>query len=201
MEAIKKLKSEQYKIDRKVVDYSLGLLKPYYEHRREVVKDIPRFWAVVVGENEPLQPYITFEDSLAFDALKDVYIQWDPVDSRNFEIAFDFGDNPHFSAQVLSKRLVWNELSEEDGFYTSAQATNINWNDSSALPVQHTKGEDKSFFLWFAYTSTDDLEGRGENTAIAQLLVDEIYPSALEFYEVTQDDQDVAEEYDISDDE
>lgn len=216
---LRTLGEEQAHIDRQVLEYSIKLLRPYYEKRRPVLKDISRFWATVVCETEPLRPYILFEDSLAFDELVDLYVEYDPTDSRNFELTMEFNNNPHFNAQTLKKRFIWhegtkdkpsseetnieNKHSEDDkdtGYYVSPEPTKINWKSENNLGNAHTNGGEESFFTWFEYTTTDNEDDRSENTAIAQLIIDEVFPNAIDLYKSAQDDQDIAEEYDISDD-
>lgn len=215
---LRKLSEEQARIDRKVLEYSVQLLRPYYEKRRPVLRDINRFWATVVCETEPLRPYILFEDSLAFDELVDLYVDYDHADSRNFELTLVFNDNPHFSAQTLKKKFIWHEGTKDEssteentdkpndddekdtGYYISPEPTKINWKSAENLGNAHENGGEESFFTWFGYTTTDNEEDRTENTAIAQLIIDEIFPNAIDLYKSAQDDQDIAEEYDISDD-
>lgn len=178
------LKARQNIIDRQVIEYSLTLLKPFYEERRAALKKIPQFWAVVVGESDALNPYITFEDSRALEALKDFYIEWDSKDSRNFTLIFEFGANDLFGAQQIKKKCEWHDLNDEDGYYTSPDCLKLQCSEDS-------------LFRFFAYTADGDT--RDENTAIAQILASEVYPNALAIYEAAQDEPDVEEEYDISD--
>lgn len=201
---LKRLRIEQRLLDRQVMDYSIKILGPYYAKRRDAVRKIPKFWSSVIGETEPLRPYITYDDSLAFDTLNDFWIEWDLVDSRNVVLSFSFGDNPHFGPQTLTKRFVWREIVSEEGsesgegFYESDMATCIQLKSGVKLLEQHLQGGEESFFTLFGYTKTDKLADRQENTLIVQTLVDEIFPAAIDLYNELHEDQDIAEEYDIS---
>lgn len=203
---LKELRSEQRSLDRQIMDYSIKLLGPFYARRREAVRRIPKFWSSVIGETEPLRPYITFDDSLAFDSLEDFWIDWNSEDSQNVVLNFTFGDNPQFPPQTLTKSFIWRKIlheedsdGEEEGFYESDCVTHILLKPGVKLLEQHLQGAEESFFTLFGYTKTDKKADRKENTLIVQTLVDEIYPAAIDLYNEFQDDQqDIAEEYDIS---
>ena len=64
-------------------------LKPIYKKRREVVKTIPKFWAVAMVNNRELAPQVQHaDDQKALAALEDLWVEHDPVEPRAFTIEF-----------------------------------------------------------------------------------------------------------------
>lgn len=179
---MKGLVKEQNRIEDAVFDYSINLLRPFYEERRKIISEIPRFWPTVIDTCELLSDYLTYEDTEAIETLENIYISWE---NRDFTVEFTFGDNSYMPRQTVVKSLKYDSENEE---YTS-EPVDISWKQNRCLTDQQP-GREKSFFSWFKYSKDD------EGSEIARLLSEELYPPALQFWQESQREQE--SEWDIS---
>lgn len=185
---IEDLSKEQDEIDNRVARYSIELLQPFYKKRREELKahKCHDFWKTVFIESGLLDEYFNFDDTAAFESLKDVYIEWDLENYKNFELTMSFDDNKLFKAQTFRKNLVYHSEGDEE-YYTSPEPDKIELK---------TKLQEDSFFTFFEYTNSLRKKTRARIFEIASIIVSEIYPAALGLY--TPDADDLTDEYDIS---
>lgn len=180
---VKELVKEQSKVEDEIFDYSIKLLRPFYENRHEVISKIPRFWPTVIDTCELLSDYLTYEDTEAIETLEDIYITWM---NRDFNIEFVFGENNFMPSQKVLKSMKYDAENEE---YTS-EPVQISWKPNRDLTLERA-GRDKSFFSWFAYSKD------GEGSEIARILSEELYPPALQFWLEAEKEQE--SEWELSD--
>lgn len=190
MPGIDELLEEQNSAEEKIFEYSLTVLRPLYEKRQALVSTIPGFWSSVLEASELLAEYITYEDTEAIDSLKDIHIDWDADNVKNFTISLTFGDNSYLESTVLKKRFVYNADLQRH----VSEKVEISWKPGKNL-TNPRPGRDTSFFNWFAYEGTD--ENDDEGSEIAQIIRDDLYPHALDLYRNAQQDT-IEPEYDIS---
>lgn len=190
MLTIDELVKEQNDAEERIFEYSLTLLKPIYEKRRVLVSTIPSFWTAVLEASELLAEYITYEDTEAIDSLREVHIDWDTDNVKNFTISLGFDENPYFESTVLKKSFEYNSEFQRH----TSQKVDILWKQGKDL-TKPRPGRDTSFFNWFAYEGKE--EGDDDGAEIAQIIRDDLYPHALELYRNAQQDA-IEPEYDIS---
>jgi hypothetical protein len=175
--------------------YGIKLMKPIYDKRREVTRNIKMFWPTVIEMSELLAEYITYEDNILLNSLKDLYIEWDEDNVKNFNIHFEFEENDFLETLTFVKRFE-QKPDAEDGELISEPVA-ITWKKHKNL-TKPRADSDTSFFNWFNYTGS----GPGDykpGSVIALILSDELYPHAIKFYiEAISTDNQIEDEYDIS---
>lgn len=184
------LAKEQERIDSQIAKYSLGLLRPFYDKRRQLIgeNNCRDFWKRVFVDSALLDEYLSLDDAVALDELTDVFIEWDAEKVTDFTLLMSFDDNKLFDAITLRKRFVYHSEDDEE-FYTSPDVQEL------AYKGEPPASED-TFFSFFSYTSSPRKKIRQRVFDIASIILSEIYPAALGLYKPSPDD--VTDEYDIS---
>lgn len=170
-------------------------MKPIYEKRREVTKQINMFWPSVIEMSELLAEYVTYEDNILLNSLKDIFIEWDEDNVKNFTITFEFAENDFLETLVLKKRFE-QKPDDEEGELKS-EPVPITWKKGKNLTKPKANSE-TSFFNFFNFTGS----GPGDykpGSVIALIIAEELYPHAIKFYtEALSAENQVEDEYDIS---
>jgi len=170
-------------------------------------KGIPGFWLKVL-QNSEVEELIHPQDMDALKYLIDIKAD---VRDMEFDLLFEFSDNPFFTNQILKKTYFHEE--ELDGTQNplKAEGTTINWKPDKNLTVKtiqqkkkKKKGKAKivkkvepvpSFFTFFSPRSPDQLNEEDEDDSEAPIedefdldfemgheLKDRIIPNALLWY-------------------
>ncbi|CAN6652479.1 vacuolar protein sorting-associated protein 75 [Trichomonascus vanleenenianus] len=173
-------------------------LAPVHDKRREVTKKIPSFWPVVIEASGVLTEYMTLDDQQVIEKLKDITVEWDDKEPKDFTITMEFDENDYLDTLKMSKKFTY---VKEDGNekYTS-EPVELKWKKGKNLLLNK---DDESFFNWFSYTGS----GSGDYSSgheVAALIADDIFPHAIKFFvdrSAFSDDEDVELEYDLEEDE
>jgi len=193
---------------------------PVYQKRREILKGIPKFWAVaLLGKPEIMFQCQHIQDQIALSYLEDVWIERDPAESRCFTIEFHFKENPFFSDSVLKKEYKYipspgaaNEKPDADGLTPSAvefswerdvepQSYTIHWkSDDKNLTKLYAQGKDDedeivepgSFFHFF--------EEAADPFELGIMIANDIFAEAAEYFQGRHADDSEDEEDDDDDD-
>jgi len=200
-------------------------LKQTYLKRRDVLKTIPKFWAVAFHNHPMIAHHIAHkEDSHALSFLEDLWVERDEVEFRAFTIHFHFSQNPFFSDTVLKKEYKYvpppgngasSDTPSEDGITQAmldfdwnrdidAGTCKINWKDSSkALTKLYPRVVDPedaddvmeygSFFNLFEHADPE--------ADIANVIVAELFPDAINFFFGRVDNVDLLDSEDEEEDE
>ncbi|OCB91174.1 hypothetical protein A7U60_g1582 [Sanghuangporus baumii] len=181
---------------------SVKRMEPIYEKRREIVKAIPKFWAVALVNHPEFAPHVQHpDDQKAIATLEDLWVIRDPAEPRAFSIEFYFGENPYFSNKVLKKVYKYtpppaakDEKPDDDGITPSMldfdwtrdiepQKTLINWKSNvvNLTKLQPRVVDDDgdvadagSFFNYF--------EREEDPLDIGLLITQSIYPEAINLF-------------------
>jgi len=187
-----------------------------YAKRRQVVKQIPKFWPTAFFHNKFLELEAELpadRDALTF--LEDIWIERNPTEPRAFKIEMHFGENPYFSNKVLVKDYSYSAPASADTAVdqyglTAVQrdfdeerdikilAANIDWkSDSKNLVKMYPRKMDVddendvqdrgSFFNFFA--------DEGDDFGTGSYIVD-VYDEAIKYFfnQVDEfDDEDVTD--------
>ncbi|KAF7789201.1 hypothetical protein EIP86_000140 [Pleurotus ostreatoroseus] len=197
-------------------------LRPVYEKRREVLKEIPKFWPVALMNSEIFSFHAVHQDDQhALSYLEDLWIVREPAESRAFTLEFHFKENPYFSNAVLKKEYKFipppaaaDEKPDADGVTQSmlefswerdveAKAFKIDWKDGSKnlvkqyprandTEVEDMPSEGGSFFNFFE-VAEDPFD-------LGVLIANDIFPEAIEYFLGQRSGDDDSEEDDEDDD-
>jgi len=212
-EQVKALHESQKEYDLVQLSSMLTELKKMdvlYAKRRQVVKQIPKFWPTAFFHNKFLEleaEHSADRDALSF--LEDIWIERNQSEPRAFKIEMHFAENPYFSNKVLVKDYSYTAPPNQDSAVdeyglTAAQrdfeeerdikvlATAIEWkNDGKNLIKMYPRkmdvdDEDEvqdrgSFFNFFA--------DEGDDFGTGSYIVD-VYDEAIKYFFNQMDDLD-----------
>ncbi|KAI0343987.1 hypothetical protein BDW22DRAFT_1327620 [Trametopsis cervina] len=205
---------------------AIETLAPKYAARREVLKAIPKFWAVALMNSPMFSIHAQHHaDQAALSYLEDLWLVRDPAETRVFTIEMHFKENPYFKNSVLKKEFKYapppgaaDETPGEDGLTDSM--IDFNWErDVEGKPFKiDWKDESKTLTKLYprvADDSDDDIAESGsffhfferadDPYDIGVLIGNDIFPDAIEYFlgqrgEIDTDDEDSEEEDDDDDD-
>ncbi|KZT23794.1 hypothetical protein NEOLEDRAFT_1135924 [Neolentinus lepideus HHB14362 ss-1] len=179
-------------------------LKPVYEKRRAVCKEIKKFWPVALMNSSMFAIHAQHhDDQVALSYLEDLWIVRDSKEPRVFTVEFYFKENPYFTDSVLKKEYKYiappaaaNETPDEDGITDSVldfswerdvapQAYKISWKDDSKnLTKLHPRerfdeeddmpAEPGTFFHYFELAE-DPFD-------IGVLIANDVFPEAIDYF-------------------
>ncbi|KAI9023862.1 hypothetical protein CLU79DRAFT_701064 [Phycomyces nitens] len=113
-EALIKLNEETEKIQDEVQAYSRKLMRPTWDKRREIVKNIPDFWPTALG-NSPLFNNVTNEDDLsAIKNLTDLNVEYDEKNPHYRKVTATFKKNDLFKNEKMTKEFKRKHAEDEE---------------------------------------------------------------------------------------
>ncbi|KAL9557252.1 hypothetical protein MBANPS3_001483 [Mucor bainieri] len=190
------LEEETMKVAEQVQAYQRKLMDPIYHKRRELIKKIPNFWGTAIG-NSPMFAINPSENDLeALDNLTDFHVEYDHEKPDYRKVVATFKKNGVFKNETLTKEITIDP--ETEG--TTISKTTIEYHENKG-PNNKRKAKDEdededdfnySFVDWFG---DDDVR-----TGI--ILAEDIFPSAIEYYQGpgdSDDDEDENGEIDLDD--
>ncbi|KAK3827698.1 MAG: hypothetical protein J3Q66DRAFT_320910 [Benniella sp.] len=158
------------KVELELANKRNELMRPVYEKRREVIAKLPKFWSVVIQNHSELLQVNEATDLPILEHLTDIWVNYDPKDSRNFDIIFTFKENPFFTNKELVKKIVFKD--DE----STSEAVKIDWKEGKDPSKKRKKGDDdeplESFFSWF-----DD-----EDAQLSEIFAEKIFPEAISIF-------------------
>ncbi|GAA5961760.1 hypothetical protein JCM3765_004061 [Sporobolomyces pararoseus] len=169
--------------------HKVSLQKPVFKTRSELSQKVPEFWFNSLRNCKLTQQVLDNVDVDALKHLKDVWIEHDEKDVRNYEVTFTFSaKNPYFKETTISKKVTVTppKGSEHESLSSSPYdldaplfllpSTPITWTSEDHNLVKKApkvnvleleefddgfSGSAGSFFNWFATEGEDDM-GLGE---------------------------------------
>ena len=200
---------EMDKVEKEVDVYRLKLAQPMYANRRSILKKIPKFWYIILAENDEFSDYASPEDLKYLEFIDDIYVHYPVVDNdsgtstnnpRDFDITISFKKSLLTEAQSVTKsfKIVVRENGEE---LLESLPVEVKWPQQLSkinphLIKEKTNGgksmttEDKkryragmkSFFSWFAWTGKKPGKEFRNGEDLANLIADDIFVNALKYY-------------------
>uniref|UniRef100_A0A0D9RUA9 SET nuclear proto-oncogene n=1 Tax=Chlorocebus sabaeus TaxID=60711 RepID=A0A0D9RUA9_CHLSB len=176
------------------------LRQPFFQTMSELIAKIPNFGlttfvnhsqtSALLEEDKEALRYLTRVEMTEFEDIKSGYT-----------IDFYFDENPYFENKVLSKEFHLNESGDP-----SSKTTEIKWESGKDLMKRSSQTQNKagrkrqheeseSFFTWF----TDHFDAGADE--LGEVTKDDICSSSLEYYLVSDMDDEEGEGEDDDDDE
>lgn len=209
--------------------YRIKHTQSIYAKRREITKEIPQFWYIVLAQNDDFGEYVRAEDLKYLDFIEDIYVHFGIADSevknyRDYSISVSFKDDSGVvPTQTVTKNFY---VSTEDGEEKlTADVASVEWpeelKDNCPQTIRENKNGEytsdekkryrlgmKSFFAWFEWTGLKPAKEFRAGEDLARLILDDLFPNAVRYYAEAikndqEDDEDSSEgeELDISEDE
>ncbi|KAI7868361.1 hypothetical protein BDF14DRAFT_1795717 [Spinellus fusiger] len=154
------------------------LLKPTWEKRREIVKNIPNFWAQAVGSSPLFNMMTNAEDIQALESLVDLHVEHDDERPNYRKVIATFKKNDVFKNDVLIKEYIIGN--DQDEILTK---TTIEYHPGMEPSNKRKRDEDEedftlSFHEWF----NDDMNRPGF------FISEDIFPSAIDLFNGDSED-------------
>jgi len=214
-DAVQSLDAEFQAADMEISKVVARLHEPLLKKRAEIVDKIDGFWPQALTNCVSTNIYIDDDDHPLLDHLKRIDVQRDVNDPRACKIAFHFAPNDFISDEVLVKSF---ELAQDARKATAFDfaadlvpvKTTISWksDDVNLAKNKPTKGdlnddedeeddfEPGSFFSSFFESDSPQIAG-----SIGRAIVEDLYPNAIQHFEMPALYQDEDEEDDYDDEE
>ncbi|CDK28055.1 unnamed protein product [Kuraishia capsulata CBS 1993] len=192
-------------VEKDVENYRIKKTQALYESRRDLLKQIPNFWYVVLAQHEDFSEYLQTDDLRYIEYIKNIHVQWKINDSegdntRKFDITFEFSssDKVKFADQIVTKQ--FQEINDPDTGKPRLISTpvSIEWPSSydkiNPLKIKRkglisTKEDKKnyrqgmkSFFAWFSWTGMRPGKEFRSGEDLTRLIIDDIFPDSVKYY-------------------
>ncbi|KAG7661601.1 uncharacterized protein J8A68_004869 [[Candida] subhashii] len=215
--------NQMSEIERDAEIYRIKATQKMYEERRKILKTIPKFWYIILAENDDFADYVSVEDLKYLEYIEDIYVYYPVVDDsanhyKDFSITISFGENELVPKQEVTKhfKVVMKDgeerlVSEPVEFQWPEELKNINPNlikdENKGKPLSKEDKKNyrlgmKSFFSWFNWTGEKPGKEFRNGEDLANLIVDDLYLNALKYYilalTIDDGDDDDQEEEDSS---
>lgn len=209
--------------------YRIKKTQGIFSQRRQILREIPNFWYIIVAENDDFSDYISVEDLKYLECIEDIYVHYkitdgEPKNPKDFSITISFkSDNQLVPNQTVTKDFEV-EIEEGEEKITSTPV-DIQWpselDSINPILIKKAKGKDmtkedkrnyrlgmKSFFSWFTWTGLKPGKEFRNGEDFTRLFIDDLFPYAVKYYTEAlpggdQEDEDTSdpEELDLEDEE
>lgn len=213
---------ELSKVERDAEIYRLKKTQDVYGERSKIVSEIPKFWYIVVAENDDFADYISDNDLKYLETIKNIEVVYnfdfdDKEIDKKFDITFTFeSDEALIPNQVVKKSFYTKIVEGEETIFSSP--AEIKWPSElleinpqlikskfgTKLDSQQKKNYRlgmKSFFAWFNWTGEKPGKEFRNGEDLTRLIIDDLYLNAVKYYVLAinnDDDQDEENEVDSS---
>ncbi|KAK6205117.1 uncharacterized protein RJT21DRAFT_117590 [Scheffersomyces amazonensis] len=214
---------EMSEIDKDIEIYRIKKTQAIYSKRRDILNSIPKFWYIVLAENDDFADYIYVDDLKYLEFIDDIYIDYpiiSPSTYKDFTITIKFSEkNDLIAGQTITKS--FKTIIEDGEERLISEPVEFEWpTDSNLINPQVIKQKNKgnknwstqdkksyrlsmkSFFAWFGWTGKKPGKEFKNGEDLTRLIVDDLYLNALKYYILAlpngDDDEDDEEDEDDS---
>ncbi|WFD25630.1 hypothetical protein MNAN1_000593 [Malassezia nana] len=217
-DAIQSLDAEFQAAELEIRKVMARLHEPLLKKRAEIVAKIDGFWPQALTNCVSTNIYIDDDDHTLLDHLTRIDVQRDVDDPRACQISFHFSPNDLITDAVLVKKFDLSPDAQDAAAFDFSTdlvpvKTTIAWksDDVNLAKKKPTKGdlnmnedeeddfEPGSFFSSFFESESPQIAG-----SIGRAIVEDLYPNAIQHYEMPalyQDEEDEEDEDDYDEDE
>ncbi|KZV70339.1 hypothetical protein PENSPDRAFT_734817 [Peniophora sp. CONT] len=203
-EFTKELKRAELILERRAQE----MLVPLYNKRRELFKNIDKFWYIALFRHQTLKFTAQHEaDKTALSYLEDIWVIRDKIEPKVFSLEFTFKENPYFSDRVLTKEYKYQPSADAQPLDADGVGehmldfswdtdvvvvpTKINWKDADKAltklyPVVYDDEDPEamqdpgSFFNFF--------EGNKDPMDVGPSIANDVFPDAIQYFTGTMED-------------
>lgn len=189
--------------------YRIKKTQNIYQQRREILKKIPKFWYIVVAENDDFSEYVDAEELKFLEMIDDIYVHYKVADTdvdklthyRDFSITISFKDDsnkPLIDTQLVTKEFQTKVVDGEETLIS--QPVDVVWpkelyNIEPQAIKKKNSGKEmskedkklyrrgmKSIFSWFSWTGEKPGKEFRHGEDLARLIIDDLFPYAVKYY-------------------
>lgn len=196
--------------EREAERYRHAKTQPVYAARRAVLREIPSFWYVVLGENRDFTDYLGPADLQYLEYVVDVYCEWSVEEQEGFALTFVFEcELGAMELQTVTKRF-WSRGDGSGGEELVSEAVEVVWpaaaTDPKTVDTAQKEGRRayraamRLWFAWFAWTGKKPGKEFRDGEAMARLVADDVFPYAVKYYTEAlggEGDDESSEELDV----
>ncbi|MCL7045190.1 hypothetical protein MKW94_027781 [Papaver nudicaule] len=161
-----------------------------YDRRSKIIKNIDHFWLIAFLSHYALHLLLNMEDLMILKFLNSVNVKETEDEEgvmSGYTITLNFGENPYFKNETLTKNISYTVISEDPlKDYSDCQVkvcvSNIQWKDGKDITTRNQKGftdADRSFFTWFCDLGCVEMEAYDE---VANLIKQDFWPNAGKYF-------------------
>lgn len=187
--------------------YRIRKTQSIYNKRRQILTQIPRFWYIVLAENDDFPDYVTGDDLKYIEYITDIYVHYKVADSessenpRDFSITVAFKDDENYEPLVPTQEVTkhFHSYVEDGEEKLSSSPVAVDWpkelNEINPALIKKNKGKDlssedkknyrlgmKSFFSWFSWTGKKPGKEFRNGDDLTRLIIDDLFPYAVKYY-------------------
>ncbi|KAI5962628.1 uncharacterized protein KGF55_003704 [Candida pseudojiufengensis] len=142
---LKKLSQWEGEMNQLEINLDIHRIKttqPLYSKRREILKEIDKFWYIVLAENDDFTDYISPDDLKYLEYIDDLYINYpianDSIKSRDisktggisnvkdFDLTIGFNENPYIAKQSITKKFYF-VIGDDGNPSIRSESVSIQW--------------------------------------------------------------------------
>lgn len=198
-------------VDREVEKFRIEKSGDLFKQRRDVVKQMPKFWYIALAEHEDFVELILVEDLKYLEDISDIYVEYDGID--NFSITIEF-EGEFVPKQTVTKKFT-TKVEDGEEIITS-EAVDVQWpmelEEINPVAIKKEKGTDlskedkkkyregmRSFFAWFGWTGEKEGKEFREGEELTRVLAQDVFVNGVKYYTMALQDGD-EEDDDLDDD-
>lgn len=198
------------KAERDAELYRIKKTQSIFNNRRQILKNIPKFWYIILAENDDFSEYISVEDLKYLESIDDIYVHYKISDTKeeelktpkDFSITISFKDD---NRQLLPQQTITKEFNvfiEEGEEKLVSKPVDVQWpselqsiNPNEIKQKHHgnikefSKDDKKnyrmgmrSFFSWFSWTGEKPGKEFRNGEDVTRLIIDDLFPYAVKYY-------------------
>ncbi|CAK9437400.1 uncharacterized protein LODBEIA_P17780 [Lodderomyces beijingensis] len=207
LESLSSWESEMSQVDTDAEIYRIKKSQPMYAKRRQILKQVPKFWYIILAENDDFADYISPEDLKYLEYIDDIHVQYrvangdgaGNVNPKDFEITISFAENSLIPQQSVTKEF-YSVMGDDGEEHLKSKPVSVEWpKELAKINPQAVKEKSKgkimtpeekkryrlgmkSFFAWFAWTGEKPGKEFRNGEELTQLIAQDLFINALRYY-------------------
>lgn len=199
--------------ERDIEIYRIKKTQSIYADRRAITSAVPKFWYIVLAENDSFGEYIRPEDFKYLEFITDIYVHYHVADRKDESLYRDFSISMTFSdefgtipSQTLTKSFKVEVVDGEEEL--TSEPVSVIWpqelSDICPAKIKENKEADKysadekkryrqgmkTFFAWFEWTGKRPAKEFKSGDDLTRLIAEDLFPNSVKYYvEAINNDQ------------
>lgn len=212
LDSLAELESQMGVAERDCEIYRLKKTSQIYKSRSTVLAEIPKFWYIVLAENDEFADYIGLEDLKYLESIVNINVEYKIAEQetdldhfKDFSITFSFDNDQVVTKEfhviitdgeekIISKPvdIIWPEELKETNPRLIKDRAKKNKTELSKDDKKNYRLGIKSFYSWFSWTGEKPGKEFRNGEELTRLIIDDLFLNAIKYYVLAlqNDDQD-----------
>ena len=140
LESLSSWESQMSKVEKDAEIYRIKQSQPMYAKRREILKQVLKFWYIILAENDEFGDYASPEDLKYLEYIDDIYVYYpisseslgkegdvnNELNNKDFEITIGFTENDLIPKQSITKKFR-TYVGEDGEDHVKSEPVDIQW--------------------------------------------------------------------------